>query len=113
VLRPPVESAQYTALRYAERLSEVGAMASVGTTGDSYDNALAETTIGLLKTELLDPRKPWRGLEGVEFALLGYIDWFNTRRIHHQIGGVPPAEFEANYYDDYNEHCQLQLAGVK
>jgi putative transposase len=101
---------QYTALRYAERLGEVGAVASVGTTGDSYDNALAETTIGLLKTELLDLRKPWRGLEGVEFALLGYIEWFNTRRIHHQIGGIPPAEFEAAYYA---EHDQLQLAAVQ
>lgn len=104
---------QYTAVRYAERLGEVGAIASVGTTGDSYDNALAETTIGLLKSELLDLRKPWRGLEDVEFALLGYIDWFNTRRIHHQIGGVPPAEFEATYYNEYNEHSQLPLAGVK
>lgn len=104
---------QYTAIRYAERLGEVGAIASVGTTGDSYDNALAETTIGLLKSELLDLRKPWRNLEDVEFALLGYIDWFNTRRIHHQIGGVPPAEFEATYYNEYNEHSQLPLAGVK
>ena len=101
---------QYTAIRYAERLGEVGALASVGTTGDSYDNALAETTIGVLKTELLDLRKkPWRGVEGVEFALLGYIDWFNTRRIHHQIGGIPPAEFEATYYNQYNERRQLQL----
>jgi putative transposase len=75
---------QYTAIRYAERLGEVGALASVGSTGDSYDNALAETMIGLLKTELLNLRKPWNDLEGVQFALLGYIDWFNTRRIHHQ-----------------------------
>ena len=104
---------QYTAIRYAERLGEVGALASVGTTGDSYDNALAQTTIGLLKTELLDLRKkPWRGLEGVEFALIGYIDWFNARRIHHQIGGVPPAEFEATYYNEYNERRQLQLDGA-
>ena len=101
---------QYTAVRYAERLGEVGAIASVGTTGDSYDNALAETTIGLIKTELLDLRKPWRGQESIELALLGYIDWFNTRRIHHQIGGIPPAEFEAAYYA---EHGQLQLAAVQ
>src|SRR5215210_5198466 len=100
---------QYTAIGYAERLGEVGALASVGTTGDSYDNALAETTIGLLKSELLDLRKPWRSLEEVELALLGYIDWFNTRRIHHQIGGIPPAEFEATYY---NELDHLQLNGV-
>ena len=113
MLLRPIESAQYTAIRYAERLGEVGALASVGTTGDSYDNALAQTTIGLLKTELLDLRKkPWRGLEGVEFALIGYIDWFNTRGIHHQIGGVPPAEFEATYYNEYNERRQLQLDGA-
>jgi putative transposase len=100
----------YSAIRYAERLGEVGAIASVGTTGDSYDNALAETTIGLLKSEVFDLRKkPWRGLEEVELALLGYIHWFNTRRIHHQIGGIPPAEFEATYY---NELDQLQLNGV-
>ena len=101
---------QYTAIRYAERLGEVGVLASVGTTGDSYDNALAETTIGLLKSELLDLRKkPWGGLEEVELALLGYIHWFNTSRIHHQIGGIPPVEFEATYY---NELGQLQLNGV-
>jgi putative transposase len=104
---------QYTAVRYAQRLGEIGAIASVGTTGDSYDNALAETTIGLLKSELLDLRKPWRGLQSVELALLGYIEWFNTRRIHHQIGGIPPAEFEAAYYNEYNEQGQLQLAVVK
>jgi putative transposase len=113
VLLRPVESAQYTAVRYAERLEQVGAIASVGTTGDSYDNALAETTIGLLKTELLDLQRPWRSLQSVELALLGYIEWFNTRRIHHQIGGVPPAEFEASYYNEYNEQGQLQLSGVK
>jgi len=66
----------------------------------------------LLKSELLDLRKPWSGLQSVELALLGYIDWFNTRRIHHQIGGIPPAEFEANYYAEYNEHRQLHLDGV-
>jgi len=110
LLQRPIEFTQYTAIRYAERLGEVGAVASVGATGDSYDNALAETTIGLLKSELLDLRKPWRGQEGVEFVLLGYVDWFNTRRIHHQIGGIPPAEFEAAYYA---EHDQLQLAGVQ
>ena len=110
MLLRPVESAQYTAIRYAERLGEVGVLASVGTTGDSYDNALAETTIGLLKSELLDLRKkPWGGLEEVELALLGYIHWFNTSRIHHQIGGIPPVEFEATYY---NELGQLQLNGV-
>ncbi len=100
---------QYTAIRYAERLAEVDAVASVGSVGDSYDNALAESAIGLIKTELLEPRKPWRGLDDVEFALLGYIPWFNTRRIHHEIGRIPPAELEANYYA---ERGQLQLAGL-
>ena len=113
LVRHSDRGSQYTALRYAERLGEVGAIASVGTTGDSYDNALAGTTVGLLKTELLDLRKPWRGLQSVELALLGYIEWFNSRRIHHQIGGVPPAEFEAAYYNEYNEQGQLPLAGVK
>ncbi len=100
---------QYTAIRYAERLAEVDAVASVGSVGHSYDNALAESTIGLIKTELLEPGKPWRGLDDVEFALLGYTDWFNNRRIHHEIGRIPPAELEANYYA---ERGQLQLAGL-
>jgi putative transposase len=88
---------QYLAIRYTERLAEAGAVASVGSRGDSYDNALAESTIGLFKTELLRARGPWRGLDDLEIAALEYIDWFNHRRLHSQIGMVPPAEFEEQF----------------
>jgi putative transposase len=98
VLRRPVESAQYTSIRYTERLAEIGAAPSVGTVGDSYDNSLAESTIGLYKTELIRRRGPWRTLEEVEPATLAYVDWYNHRRLHGQIGNVPPAELEAIYY---------------
>ena len=97
---------QYVAIRYTERLAEAGAVASVGSRGDSYDNALAETTIGLVKTELIH-RHQWRSATDVEFALLTYVEWFNTRRLHHRLGGIPPAEFEAAYYADRG---QLELA---
>jgi putative transposase len=90
---------QYVAIRYTERLAEAGAVASVGSRGDSYDNALAESFNGLYKAELIRHRGPWRGLDDVEFATLEYIDWFNHRRLHGELGMVPPAEFEAIYYD--------------
>jgi putative transposase len=89
---------QYLAIRYSERLAETGAVASVGSRGDSYDNALAESTIGLYKTELIRRRGPWRGVDDVELATLAWVDWFNRRRLHGACGDVPPAEFEANYY---------------
>jgi putative transposase len=89
---------QYLAIRYAERLAEVGIAASVGSRGDSYDNALAESFHGLYKTELIHHGGPWRGLEHVEHATLDYVDWFNHRRLHGELGLVPPAEFEAAYY---------------
>lgn len=73
-------------------------MTSVGSKGDSYDNALAETLIGLYKTELIRRRGPWKGIDDVEFATLEWIDWFNHRRLLEPIGDVPPAEFEAAYY---------------
>jgi putative transposase len=98
VLRRPVESAQYTSLRYTTRLAEIGAAPSIGTVGDSYDNSLAESTIGLFKTELIRRHGPWRTLEEVELATLGYIDWFNHHRLHGEIGDIPPAELEATYY---------------
>jgi putative transposase len=98
VLRRPVESAQYTSLRYTTRLAEIGAAPSVGSVGDSYDNSLAESTIGLYKTELIRRRGPWRTLDELELATLGYIDWFNHRRLHGEIGDIPPAELEATYY---------------
>jgi len=91
---------QYVAIRYTERLAEAGAVASVGSRGDSYDNALAESFNGLYKTELIRHRGPWRGLDDVEYATLDYIDWFNRRRLHGELGMAPPAEFEALYYDE-------------
>ncbi len=89
---------QYLAIRYTERLGEQGAVNSVGSKGDSFDNALAETIIGLYKTELIRRRGPWKGLDDVEYATLEWIDWFNHRRLLEPIGYVPPAEFEAAYW---------------
>jgi putative transposase len=89
---------QYLAIRYTERLAEAGAVTSVGSRGDSYDNALAETVIGLYKTELIRRRGPWKGLDEVEYATLEWVDWFNHRRLLEPIGHVPPAEFEATYH---------------
>jgi len=88
---------QYLSIRYTERLAEAGIEASVGSIGDSYDNALAETINGLYKAELIRPNGPWRGIEEVEFATLEWVDWFNNRRLLSSIGDVPPAEFEAMY----------------
>jgi transposase InsO family protein len=88
---------QYLSIRYTERLAEAGVEASVGSVGDSYDNALAETIIGLFKTEVIYARGPWRSLEAVEYAALEWVDWFNHRRLLEPIGHVPPAEFEEEY----------------
>jgi putative transposase len=90
---------QYLAIRYTERLADAGVVASVGSKGDSYDNALAESFHGLYKAELIRHCGPWRGLNDVEHATLEYIDWFNHHRLHGELGMLPPAEFEANYYD--------------
>jgi putative transposase len=90
---------QYLAIRYTERLAEAGVAASVGSKGDSFDNALAESFHGLYKAELIRHQGPWRGLDDVEFATLAYVDWFNHRRLHGELGMVPPAEFEALYYE--------------
>jgi transposase InsO family protein len=89
---------QYLAIRYTERLAEAGIERSVGSIGDSYDNALAETINGLYKTEVIRQNGPWRNLEEVEFATLEWVDWFNNRRLLEPIGHVPPAEFERMYY---------------
>jgi len=89
---------QYLSIRYSERLAEANAQPSVGSVGDSYDNALAETIIGLFKTEVIHRRGPWRHLEAVEYATLEWVDWFNHRRLLEPIGNVPPAELEAAYY---------------
>ena len=89
---------QYLSIRYTERLAEAGGVTSVGSRGDSYDNAMAESIIGLYKTEVIRRRGPWRGIDDVEFATLEWVDWFNHRRLLEPIGHVPPAEFEAAYW---------------
>ena len=89
---------QYLAVRYTERLAEAGVVASVGSKGDSYDNALAESFNGLYKAELIRHEGPWHGLDDVEYATLDYVDWFNHRRLHGELGMLPPAEFENAYY---------------
>jgi transposase InsO family protein len=90
---------QYLSIRYTERLAEAGISPSVGSVGDSYDNALAESIIGLYKTEVIHRRGPWRKLEDVEYATLEWVDWFNNRRLLERIGDVPPAEAEQAYYE--------------
>jgi transposase InsO family protein len=89
---------QYLSIKYTERLAEAGVEASVGSIGDSYDNAMAETVIGLFKTEVIWARGPWRSIDSVEYAVLEWVDWFNRRRLLEPIGHVPPAEFEETYY---------------
>ena len=90
--------AQYVSIRYTERLGEAGIESSVGSRGDSYDNALAETINGLYKTELIHRRAPWKTMEAVELATLEWVSWFNQHRLLEPIGYIPPAEAEANYY---------------
>ena len=89
---------QYLSVRYTDRLDAAGAVRSVGSRGDSYDNAAAESLIGLYKTELIRRRGPWRGLDDVELATLEYVDWFNHRRLHGACGDIPPVEYEDNHY---------------
>ena len=89
---------QYTSIAFTERLAAAGVSASVGTVGDAYDNALAESVIGLYKTELIKPGAPWRTAEQVEIATLNYVDWFNHRRPYQACGDISPAELEAAYY---------------
>ena len=89
---------QFTSIRYGERLAEIGALPSIGSVGDSFDNALAETVNGLYKTELIRRRGPWRNVDEVELATLEWVHWFNTSRLHSTLDDVPPAEFEAAYY---------------
>ena len=97
---------QYLSIRYTERLAVAGVEASVGSVGDSYDNALAETIIGLYKTEVIRTRGPWKTLDDVEYATLEWVDWFNHRRLLAPIGNVPPAEYEKMYYDGFNRSCK-------
>lgn len=98
---------QFTSITYTERLADAGIEPSVGSRGDSYDNALAESEIGLFKTELVRRRGPWRTPEQVELATLEWVDWFNNRRLHSSIGDVPPVEFEETYYAAFEEQKQL------
>ena len=90
--------AQYLSIRYTERLAEAGIEPSVGSRGDSYDNALAESVIGLYKTEVINRRSAWCSVEAVELATLEWVDWFNRQRLLAPIGYVPPAECEEQYY---------------
>ncbi len=105
---------QFTSIRYGERLAEIGATPSIGTVGDSYDNALAETVNGYYKTELVrGPARPgpWKSVEDLELATLGWVHWHNTERLHGYLGDVPPAEFENAFYAGQNHH--EMLVGIK
>ena len=99
---------QYLSIRYTERLAETGAVNSVGSRGDSYDNALAETMIRLYKAELVRNRGPWRGLDDLELATLERVDWFNDRRLFEAHGQTPPAEFEAIHDRQKNSDRQAE-----
>jgi len=98
---------QYVSIKYTERLAEAGLVPSVGSVGDSYDNALAETINGLYKAEVIWQRSPWRSFEAVEYATLEWVDWFNNRRLLEPIGNIPPAEAEANYYASLEQPVRL------
>lgn len=109
MLRRPVEPGQYLSIRYSERLAEAGIQGSVGSRGDSYDNALAETINGLFKTELIHRRAPWKTREAVELATLEWVSWFNHHRLLEPIGYIPPAEAEANYYRQLAERQATEV----
>ena len=93
-----VEPGQYTSFAFTAHLVDVGIDASIGTVGDALDNALMASQIGLNRTELIKPRKSWRGLADVELATAEWVDWFNNQRLHTAIGDIPPHEHETNYY---------------
>jgi putative transposase len=97
-LRRPVESGQYLAVRYTERLAEAAVVASVGSVGDSYDNAMAEAFNSLFKAELVRNKGPWQGIDDLEIAVAEYIDWYNHRRLHGELGLFPPVEYEALHH---------------
>ena len=98
---------QYVSIRYSERLAEAGIEPSVGSVGDSYDNALAETINGLYKAELIHRRAPWKSKKAVELATLEWVSWFNHHRLLEPIGNIPPAEAEANYHRQFTESPRL------
>ena len=110
MLRRPLEPGQYLSIGYTDRLADAGIDPAVGSVGDSYDNALAESVIGLYKTEVIRRRGPWRDLDTVEFATLEWVDWFNHRRLLAPIGHVPPAECEQQYY--LMQEAPVMEAGV-
>ena len=97
---------QYTSIRYSDRLADAGAVASIGSVGDSYDNAQAESLIGLYKLECVRHEGPWRGVDDLELATLNWVHWFNEHRLHSSIGNVPPVEFETEYYRQINPRPQ-------
>jgi transposase InsO family protein len=97
VLQQPVEPKQYTSFRFTQHLIDSGVDASIGTVGDALDNALAESLIGLYKTELIKPRGPWHTIHEVDVATAAWVDWYNNRRLHGACGGRPPVEFETLY----------------
>jgi putative transposase len=101
---------QYTSIKFSERLAQIGVAASVGTVGDSYDNALAETINGLYKTELIKRRAPWRTVDHVEIATAEWVDWFNHRRLYEHCGDMPPAELEAAYYAQHRAQHTAELS---
>ncbi len=105
------QGVQYLSIRYTERLAEAGIEPSVGSRGDAYDNALAESVIGLYKTEVIVRQGPWKNLEEVEFRTLEWVDWFNNRRLLEPIGYLPPVEYEAMYYQQ--QVAPAMVAGVK
>ena len=102
---------QYLSIRYTERLAEAGIEPSVGSVGDSYDNALAETINGLFKAEIIHRRGPWRSFDAVEYATLEWVDWFNNRRLLQPIGNIPPAEAETNCYLIRHEPQPISAGG--
>ncbi|VAW08559.1 Mobile element protein [hydrothermal vent metagenome] len=100
---------QFTSIRYGERLAEIGAVPSIGSVGDSYDNALAESTNSLYKAELIygPDQGPWKTIEDVELATLGWVHWFNTHRLHSYLDDVPPAEFEDAYHAERSSKLRV------
>lgn len=115
MLLPPVEPSQFTSVSFAETLSLEGIAASIGSIGDAYDNALAESTIGLFKNEAIRDGSPFRTgplrtIDDVEWVTAGWVDWFNARRLHSTIGDVPPDEFEAAYYAGHETPSHPVLA---
>ena len=112
MLQRPLEPKQFTSIRYGERLAELGATPSIGSVGDSYDNALAETVNGLYKTELIyrPDQRPWKKIEDVELATLSWVHWFNTQRLHGYLDDVPPIEYERIHHDNPTPALQNQAS---